>query len=97
MEGKGLTHEDLQQFRMQLIEELKVHLKQPEPVKKEWLKSADAEVRKMLGVSHGTLQNLRINGSLPCSKVGGIIFYKYDHLVKLLEGSRKSEKGKGSI
>ncbi|MEX1241398.1 MAG: helix-turn-helix domain-containing protein [Cyclobacteriaceae bacterium] len=81
------------QFRVQLIEQLKVLLKQPEPVKKEWLKSA--EVRKLLGVSHGTLQNLRINGLLPYSKVGGLIFYKYDDLVKLLEGDRKSGQGNG--
>jgi hypothetical protein len=87
MNGQIITQEDLQQFRMQLIEEIKVLLQQPQLVKKEWLKSA--EVRKLLGVSHGTLQNLRINGTLPCSKVGGIIFYKYDDLVKLLEGHRK--------
>jgi hypothetical protein len=82
-------HEDLQHFRMQLLEDLKGILVESQSlVKKEWLKSS--EVRKMLGISHGTLQNLRINGSLPCSKVGGIIFYKYDDLVKLLEGSRKA-------
>lgn len=81
-------HEDLEHFRMQLLEDLRMMLGASQPmVKKEWLKSS--EVRKMLGVSHGTLQNLRINGSLPCSKVGGIIFYKYDDLVKLLEGSHR--------
>jgi hypothetical protein len=81
-------HEDLQHFRVQLLEDLKVMLGASQSlVKKEWLKSS--EVRKMLGVSHGTLQNLRVNGSLPCSKVGGIIFYKYDDLIKLLEGSRR--------
>jgi hypothetical protein len=39
-------------------------------VKKEWLKSS--EVRNMLGISHITLQNLRTNGLLPHSKLGGI-------------------------
>jgi hypothetical protein len=81
-------HEDLQHFRTQLLEDLKAMFgASPSLVKKEWLKSS--EVRKMLGVSHGTLQNLRVNGSLPCSKVGGIISYKYDDLIKLLEDSRR--------
>ena len=59
-----VTIEDLQQFRLQLLEDLKV-LIQPanNPSQKEWLKSSD--VRKMLGISHGTLQNLRIKGVLP--------------------------------
>jgi hypothetical protein len=32
----------------------------------------------MLGISHGTLQNLRVTKVLPYQKVGGIMFYKYD-------------------
>jgi len=32
-------------------------------------------VRKLLGVSNGTLQTLRVNGSLPFSKIGGLYFY----------------------
>jgi hypothetical protein len=42
---------------------------------KEGLKSSD--VRKMLGISHGTLQNLRIKGVLPYQKLGGIMFYRW--------------------
>jgi hypothetical protein len=36
---------------------------------KQWLKSVD--VRKMLNISPGTLQNLRINGTLRYTKIGG--------------------------
>ncbi len=50
---------------------------------KQWLRST--EVRKMFGISHGTLQNLRIRNVLPYQKVGGIIFYKYADIVSLLE------------
>jgi hypothetical protein len=39
---------------------------------KKWLKSS--EVKKMLGISPGTLQNLRINGMLPFTKIGGLSF-----------------------
>src|SRR5690606_33931520 len=71
MSPQIVTIEDLQQFRVQLREDLKV-LIQPtnNPSQREWLKSSD--VRKMLGISHGTLQNLRIKGVLPYQKLGGI-------------------------
>jgi hypothetical protein len=39
----------------------------------------------MLGVSLGTLQNLRVNGKFPFTKIGGINFYRYDGILKLLE------------
>jgi hypothetical protein len=38
-----------------------------------------------LGISAGTLQNLRINGTLTPSKVGGTHFYKRSDIQKLLE------------
>jgi len=63
MTNELLTRDDLHQFRMQLLSELKEVLQQAKPSPKQWLKSS--EVRKMLGISHGTLQNLRITRSLP--------------------------------
>jgi hypothetical protein len=83
MTNELLTREDLQQFRMQLLNELKEVLQQSKQSTKQWLKSS--EVRKMLGISHGTLQNLRITRSLPYTKLGGIMFYKYEDIEKILE------------
>jgi len=85
-----LTQEDLKQFRMQLLEDLKAVLQQPKQSTKQWLKSS--EVRKMLGISHGTLQNLRITRSLPYTKLGGIMFYKYEDIEKILEAGLVSKK-----
>jgi hypothetical protein len=85
-----LTREDLQQFRMQLLGELKEVLQQSRQSTKQWLKSS--EVRKMLGISHGTLQNLRITRSLPYTKLGGIMFYKYEDIEKILEAGLVSKK-----
>ena len=84
-----ITLEDLQKFRLQLLEDLRELLQQPKHSQKQWLKSS--EVRKLLGISHGTLQNLRINGTLPYRKLGGIMFYKHDDIVRILESgsSRK--------
>ena len=54
-----ITLEDLQKFRLQLLEDLRVLLQQPNHSQKQWLKSS--EVRKTLGIpmaigTHGTLQ-----------------------------------------
>lgn len=39
----------------------------------------------MLGISHGTLQTLRNNGSIPFSKIGGVIFYSREELNKIFK------------
>jgi len=78
-----ITKEDLYIFKKELIQELsKLITNSPPPLKK-WLKSA--EVRKMLSISPGTLQNLRINGSLKFSKVGGIMYYDATDISKMLD------------
>ena len=92
-----ITQEDLQKFRLQLLEDLTRMLSgavQPQ-TNKEWMRSS--EVRKMLGISHGTLQNLRIKNILPHRKVGGLMYYKYQDILKLLEGddnSKRNDHGK---
>jgi hypothetical protein len=84
-----ITLEDLQKFRLQLLEDLKKLVPQPNHSQKQWLKSS--EVRKMLSISHGTLQNLRIKNVLPYQKIGGLMFYRYDDIIRLLEGNKNSK------
>ena len=55
-------------------------------VNAKYLKSA--EVMEMLQVSPGTLQNLRINGTLPYTKIGGIILYEYEEILEVLKVNR---------
>lgn len=79
-----ITKEDLQIFRLQLINDIKeLLLTRQEPATK-WLRSV--EVRKQLKISAGTLQNFRITGKLKSSKIGGIHFYRNTDVDKLLEG-----------
>jgi hypothetical protein len=75
MENEIVTKEDLQLFRMQLLDDIKRMFSSKENVKevKEWLKSS--EVRKLLNASPGTLQNLRIGGQLHPIKIGGSWYY----------------------
>lgn len=84
MSTEIITKEDLEYFRIQLLNDLKqlqVSIAQKPP--KEWLKGI--EVRKLLNISAGTLQNLRITGKLRSTKVGGIYFYRYRDIEKLFQ------------
>lgn len=78
-----LTTDDLQNFKTELFSELKSILKTEGPPAKKWLKSD--EVKKILKVSPGTLQTLRINGTLQYTKLGGIIYYDFDHIQKTMQ------------
>lgn len=90
MEIEIITREDLQSFRKQLLEDLRQILDQKHPPQKEWLKSP--EVRKLLQISPGTLQNLRINGTLRFTKIGGMLYYKYEDIEKLLSNHGVNHK-----
>ena len=79
-----MTRDDLQSFRIQLLNELKQFLATTAVPAKQWLRSR--EVRRLLKISPATLQKLRINGTLQYSKVGNIMYYKYEDIVKVLEG-----------
>jgi hypothetical protein len=82
-----ITREDLKQFKSELLEEIKQIMKPGQGQSKQWLKSVD--VRKMLNISPGTLQNLRINGTLRYTKIGGMMYYKLEDIHKVLEGGLK--------
>jgi hypothetical protein len=82
-----ITKDDLIKFKQDLFTELKQLLQGHNPDQKQWLKSY--EVRDMLGISRGTLQNLRSNGTLTATKIGGLMFYSYDDISKLMQGKKK--------
>jgi len=78
-----VTTDDLREFKTDLLTEFRKMLKEHhgQPAKK-WLKSY--EVRELLNISPGTLQSLRINGTLPYTKIGGVMFYDYEDIKKML-------------
>ncbi len=85
-----ITKEDLFQFKAELLTEIHKIIRPGKfEAQKEWLKSY--EVRKMLNISPGTLQTLRVNGTLQFTKIGGSLYYKYADIISLLEGNGKSE------
>lgn len=90
-----LTTDDLEMFKNNLLQELKKIVKEliGNPGKK-WLKSF--EVKKLLGISPGKLQNLRVNGTLPYTQIGGVILYDYDDIQKMLNVHRKGDMAKSN-
>ena len=86
-----ITTEDLREFKLELLEDIKAIINhQSGFVPKKWLKSP--EVRDLLSISSGTLQNLRINGTLPYTKVGGVIYYDYEEIQKVMQENRIHNK-----
>ncbi|MNT86459.1 hypothetical protein D3C72_2267530 [compost metagenome] len=76
-----ITKRDLLNFSNLMLAEIKEMVgMQEQPA--QWLKSS--EVRKLLKISPGTLQNLRINGTLTYTRIGSIIYYKYEDILKVL-------------
>jgi hypothetical protein len=86
MAAQIATVEDLQSIKADIIKEVK-ELLDSQPKRRQWLKSED--VREMLHISHGTLQTMRINRTIPWTKIGGIIYYEHDAIIKVLEKNKR--------
>lgn len=83
-----ITKEDLEQFKTEIFAEMKRTLKQigAPNENNDWLRTAD--VRKLLRISAGTLQTLRINGTIRYSVVGKMFFYKREDINNMIEQNR---------
>ncbi|MEQ7802082.1 helix-turn-helix domain-containing protein [Pedobacter sp. ASV1-7] len=80
-----VTMEELQQFKTEFIREMRSLIIDNKPTQTtEWLRSI--EVRKMLNISPGTLQNLRVSGTLPFKKIGGSMYYNKQEIEKMMKG-----------
>jgi hypothetical protein len=91
MSATIITTEDLYEFKLELLDSIKELLNtQSGQVTKKWMKSP--EVRELLGISPGTLQNLRVNGTLPYTRVGGVLYYDYQEIMQVLEKNRVDNK-----
>ena len=93
MPASIVTTEDLQQFKTELLAEIKEFLMKYDRVTiDKWIKSS--KVMDKLGISPGTLQNFRINETIPYSKLGGIIYYDEEKINEILrENERNFKKG----
>ena len=95
MAANIITTEDLEQFKVELFSELKELIESnvsgiepKEPNQPRWLKSY--QVQRLLGISPGTLQTLRINGTIPFTKLGGTILYNQEEIHKLIQSNTRN-------
>ena len=85
-----VTREDLQAFRIQLVNDFKQILQSSQPKsQKQWLKNC--EVKRLLNISSNTIQRLRVAGKLKSSKVGGVYYYSYEDIELLLQSGFEKE------
>lgn len=92
MEQKGnrngsqlVTLDDLQTFKAELLAALK-SVYGGKSAEKKWLKSKD--VRKILGISPGTLQTMRSYGHIPFMRIGGVIYYDQAEIETMLANAK---------
>ncbi len=81
-----VTREDLQAFRMQLLEDIKSLLQQGREtslVNVEGYKTAN--VRKILGCSVNKLVSLRVARKIRTKKIGGTVYYNKEDVKRLVE------------
>lgn len=85
-----LTKDDLQVFKQELLAEIKQLFSTSASSSlhgRPYLQASD--VRKILGISAGTLQHLRVTGQLPFTKIGGKTFYLVEDLQKMMEDNKR--------
>jgi hypothetical protein len=83
-----VTRQDFLELKADILDEIRLMLSGVQTqTESKWLRSA--QVRKMLAISPGTLQNLRIQGLLAFNKVGGTFFYHRNDIERMLSKNGK--------
>ncbi|WP_183575482.1 helix-turn-helix domain-containing protein [Mucilaginibacter sp. X5P1] len=90
MPAEIITKEDLQEFGNNLLNQIKGLLGQTGEEPRKWLKTY--QVKNLLKISDNTLQTLRDNGTIPFTKIGGILFYNFEDINRVLRGEVKSKR-----
>ncbi len=83
-----VTKADILQLKNEIISLLSEALSNTSNTGRRYLKSSD--VMEMLGISASSLQTLRINGSIPFTKLGGTIYYDYEEIQKILQRNKRN-------
>lgn len=91
-EQKLVTVADLDTFGEKMLATIRMMIQgNGNLTSKKWLKSH--QVRKMLNISPGTLQTLRSNGTIPHTRIGGIIYYDSAEIEKMMMSNKRPLSG----
>lgn len=86
MEIDILTRKDFEALKVEILETIKAYMQHPK-TEREWLRSK--EVRTMLNISYGTLQNLRIKKVLNPTKIEGVYYYRLSEIQAMLNAGQE--------
>lgn len=81
-----VTKAELSELRTEILEKLEQiarHTCATSPEVKPYLRSA--EVKRLLGISHGKLQQMRDRGQIKFTRVDGTLFYRASDIDALLK------------
>jgi hypothetical protein len=81
-----VTVQDLIQVKNEILDEIRKLQSGNKAIEKKWLRTRD--VIKLLNCSAGTLQNLRINGTIEFTRLGGTLLYSAESITKVLERNK---------
>jgi len=89
--NESVTKGDLNEFGLQLINKIHIIMQdkqsKKEELQPEWLKSK--AVKKIMDMSPGSIQNLRITGKVRYKKILGSYYYNKSDLQKLFDDAHK--------
>lgn len=90
--NENVTKEDLRQFGLLLMNNIstiimKSRTAESKTLDPNWIKSR--AVRKMLDISAGSIQNLRMTQKVRFKKVLGSYYYNKEDLLKLFDNEKK--------
>lgn len=87
-----ITREDLIEFGERLVNQIKALITggTADDQQPKYLKSY--QVKNLLKISNNTLQTLRDNGTIPFTKIGGILYYSFEDIQKVLRGEVQSKR-----
>jgi hypothetical protein len=88
MAAQMITLDDFEGFKEDLLVAIEKLIDRKVGNVSRWLKSD--EVQRLLKISPGTLQTLRLNGTIPYTKIGGTIFYDMEDINRILAQSKQN-------
>lgn len=81
------TYEDLQVMKDEILSVIKKAEQKQSLPSKRWIRNH--ELVEILGISSSSLQNLRNNGTIPFTKLSGVIYYDMYEIDELLSNGLK--------
>jgi len=86
------TKGDLEELKAELLKAISKISAGSADMNKKWVKSKD--VMRFLGISATSLQTLRINGTIPYTKLSGLHYYDMEDLQRIMDKNKQNVNSK---